>query len=179
MDPVLVWVLRLVLALLFVSAAFHKLRAPREFAATLDAYALLPQSVVRPVAAGLGWVEVGVAAALLVPGFGTVPIAAGAALLLVYSGAIAINLARGRTDIDCGCLGPALSAAQREPSLSAWLLGRNALLLGACALLAVPEVARPWVWVDGLSVLAGAGGITLCWIAAHQLAALPTLRRVS
>ena len=179
MDPVLVWVLRLTLALLFAAAALHKLRAPVEFAATLDAYALLPASVVRPIAAGLGWIEAGVAALLLVPGLGTLPVAGGAALLLVYSGAIAINLARGRTDIDCGCLGPALSPAQREPSLSAWLLGRNALLLSACALLTVPEAARPWVWVDGLSAVAGAAGITLCWIAAHQLAALPALRRAS
>jgi hypothetical protein len=174
-DPVLVWVLRVALALLFAAAASHKLRAPREFEATVAAYALLPSAAVRPFARVLALAEVGVAAGLLLPGPGLVPVAAvsaGAALLCVYSVAIAVNLARGRTDIDCGCLGPA-----GEQPLSAWLLARNAVLVGACLLLAAPRGARELVWVDGLSILAGAAGIALCWIAAHQLAALPALRR--
>ena len=174
MDPVFVWVLRASLAMLFATAAFHKLRAPREFAATVEGYALLPPSAVGPLSGALALGEVMVAAAFLMPALGVFPIAAGAALLLVYSGAIAINLARGRTDIDCGCLGP----AGRQP-LSAWLVGRNALLIGACLLTLAPPEVRPLVWVDGLSILGGATGMTLCWIAANELAMLPTLRRIS
>jgi len=178
-DPVFGWVLRAALSLLFAAAAFHKLRAPREFAATVEAYALIPRRAVRPFAWALAVAEVGLAAAFQVPALGMLPSVAGAGLLGLYSGAIAVNLARGHTDIDCGCLGPALSSAQREPSLSAWLLVRNAALVGACLLLAAPQGVRPLVWVDTLSIAGGAAGIALCWTAAHHLATLPSLRRTS
>lgn len=174
MDPAIVWVLRVTLALLFAAAAFHKLRAPREFAATVEAYALVPMIAVRPFAWALATAEVGLAAAFLVPALGMLPSLAGAGLLCLYSGAIAVNLARGRTDIDCGCLGP----ANRQP-LSAWLLVRNAVLVGACLLLASPQGPRPLIWVDALSIAGGAAGVALCWTAMNQLATLPSLRRTS
>jgi len=173
-DPVLGWVLRVALSLLFAAAAFHKLRAPREFAATLEAYALVPSGALPLLGWALALVEGLLAAAFLVPVLGWVPIAGGALLLSIYSAAIAINLARGRTDIDCGCLGP----AGGQP-LSAWLLVRNASLVGACLLVAAPQGVRPLLWVDAISIAGGAAGIALCWTAVHLLATLPSLRRTS
>ena len=42
MDPVLAYAFRGLLALIFLTAAAHKLRAPREFAGTIRAYELVP-----------------------------------------------------------------------------------------------------------------------------------------
>ncbi len=43
-DPVLQWALRGSLALLFLGASRHKLRAPAAFRATLANYRLLPEN---------------------------------------------------------------------------------------------------------------------------------------
>jgi hypothetical protein len=171
-DPAVVWVLRASLALLFAAAAFHKLRAPRGFAVTLEAYALLPRALVSAFAWALAGAEVVLAAALLVPGLGAKPAAGGALLLLVYSGAIGANLLRGRTDIDCGCLGP----AARQP-LSPWLLARNGVLVVGCLALLAPVSSRPLVWADAVSIVGATLGLALCWSAAHHLATPGLLRR--
>ncbi len=114
------------LAGIFLWAAAHKVRNRLAFRAILGQYGLMPESLVGIVAPMIVAAEIAAALALLVPA-GTipgVPTASLAALLLcVYCGAIAVNLMRGRTAIDCGCGG--------EPTpLSGWLLVRNGLLLG-------------------------------------------------
>ena len=181
MDPVLHRVLRVSLAGLFAVAASHKLRAPVPFAATLAGYALLPAWALKPVAVVLPALEVALVLALLapVPGAAAVAAAGGAALLAVYSAAIGINLARGRTDIDCGCLGPAAADGSVGSPLSAGLLARNAALALACCAVALPAPPRAFVWVDALTIAAGASGVALCWIAAHHLARLPLSRRAT
>jgi hypothetical protein len=89
-----------------------------------------------------------------------------AGLLAVYTGAIAINLARGRRDIDCGCAGPAL----REP-LSGWLLGRNGILLAAALACLVPLRPRPLVWVDALTVTGAVAALAAFYGALDRLVA--------
>lgn len=165
LDPLFAVVLRGALALLFGAAALHKLRAPRVFTATLEDYALLPAALVSAAAAGLAALEAGLALALLVPGAERVAALGGAGLLVLYSGAIAINLWRGRRAIDCGCLGP----AGRQP-LSGGLLWRNALLAGACLALAAPVAERPLVWLDALAAAAGVAALALLFSAAQRLA---------
>jgi hypothetical protein len=166
LDPALEGVLRGGLALLFAAAALHKLRAPREFAAALAGYRLLPAALVPAAASALAGAEVVLAGSLLARAFEPAAPLAAAGLLALYSCAIAANLARGRTEIDCGCLGP----AGRQP-LSAWLLVRNALLVAACLALVAPPAARALVWVDAVSVAGGVAVLALLWNAAHRLAA--------
>src|SRR5438552_17599788 len=108
MDPVADITLRSAFALLFLVAANHKLRDPGRFRTTLADYRLLPGPVVPLAAIVVIGVEVVVAIMLLAsarraPG----PVTA-AAVLAVYGAAIAVNLARGRRHIDCGCAGPAV-----------------------------------------------------------------------
>lgn len=164
-DPVVTLVVRAGLVVLFASAAAHKLRDRAAFAGVLAAYRVVPAAAVPAAAVAVAAVEAAVAAALAV---GSALGPAGAvALLGIYSGAIGINLARGRRTIDCGC--GALGA--RQP-ISEWLLARNALLAAAAlALVPTPVAARPLAWVDWVSVAGGVAVAALVWTAAHGLAA--------
>jgi hypothetical protein len=165
-DPLPVLVLRMALAVLFASAAWHKLRARATFQGVLEAYRVLPPALVPVAAPALAGAELAVAAALLVPA-GRVAGALGAvALLALYAVAIAVNLWRGRREIDCGC---GVSDA-RQP-ISEWLLARNALLAAAALSTLRPFAPRALVWVDWLT-LVGALVVAACvWTAAHGLAA--------
>lgn len=123
------------LAGILLAAAAHKARHYLAFRSILDAYRLLPEYLLSVAAPLIIASEVVAGLALLAPA-GLLPrvvaalIAAG--LLCLYTGAIAVNLVRGHTAIDCGCGG--------EPTpLSGWLLIRNGLLLGlALAVAATP-----------------------------------------
>ena len=169
-DPVLRAVLRLSLASLFAGAAAHKLREPRAFVATLRNYRLLPDWLAAPSAVALLVAESGVAVSLLV----TTSAGAGAAtvLLALYSAAIAVNLARGRRDIDCGCLGP-----RRRQTLSEWLLLRNAVVGAAALLLLAAPAPRALSWVDVVSCAAALAAGALTWASANRLMQMwPRLR---
>lgn len=158
LDPVVGWTLRLFLALLFAGAAWHKLGAPGEFAAAVRAYRLVPEPAVVPVAAVLMPSEVAAAGLLLGPGWYHLGAALAAALLALYAGAVAVNLARGRRDLDCGCAGP----GARRPVSSA-LVVRNVVLLAAALLLLGPESGRTTTWVDVTTVLAATAALAALW----------------
>ena len=101
-DPIFVIAAAITVAVILASAATHKLRAPARFASQLENYQLLPQALVRPVARILPWLEAVLAFTLLVPMARHFAALGAAALLASYALAIAINLWRGRRDIDCG-----------------------------------------------------------------------------
>ena len=166
MDPVIDLTLRAALALLFAGAVQHKLRDPRHFTATLAEYRLLPARLAPLAAACVILAELGIVLALaLRPAWGA---AAGAALLGLYGAAIAVNLARGRRHIDCGCGGP---AARRE--ISGWLVTRNGLAAAAALVVAlVTEAARELVWLDTCTAVAATAMLAACWSAADHLLAL-------
>lgn len=165
-DPLIPLAARAALAALFLAAAAHKARDLADFRAILEAYRLLPAAWVGVAAAATAAAEVGVAAALATPAVGTLGAGGALVLLAVYSGAIAINLARGRREIDCGCGG----AGARQP-LTPWLLARNALLAVVALLVLVPAAPRPLVWLDGASLAGTLGALACCWVAAHRLLA--------
>ena len=150
MDPVADLTARAALVLLFLVAAAHKLRDRGRFRATLADYRLLPAALVPAAGVFFPAIEAALAATLVVPALRAPGLAGAAALLAVYSLGIAINLARGRRDLDCGCAGP----AARRP-ISGWLVARNVTLAAAALALLAPVRARTLVWVDGLTVLGG------------------------
>jgi len=177
MDPSVDLVLRGALALLFAAAAVHKARDLRAFRAVLADYRLLPAASVPIAALLLVALEGSLAAALPLPLWrGATPWAA-AALLTVYTGAIAVNLARGRRHIDCGCGGPAASRP-----LGPWLLARNAFLIAAALALTAAPAPRALAPLDVVTVAGGVASLALLYAAADQLiAAWPAhsrLRRV-
>lgn len=134
------------IGLLFLMAALAKLRDRSGFQAVLAGYRLVPQGALGVVATLLPLAELAVAAALLA---GMRPALAGAAaLLLLFAGAVAINLRRGRTRIDCGCGG----ADGRRP-ISAGLVGQDLILAAlALAALAVPTTPGGALWLGSAAV---------------------------
>jgi hypothetical protein len=147
-DPVAAGAIVGALALILFAAASHKLSQADEFAGALQAYALLPASLVPAATRTLPALEIGIGIAMLVPFARTPGLLAAAALLLVYASAMAINLLRGRREIDCGCGGEA------HP-LSWALVLRNAILAGAGLAVAGPAKARDFDWLDGVILLIG------------------------
>ena len=170
-DPVLDLVLRGTLAALFATAALHKLRDRAAFREVVRAYRIVPDAA-ADAALGIALGELAVALALLVPSTRTSAALGAVLLLALYSTAIAVNLARGRRSIDCGC-GP---LGDRQP-IGEWLLVRNALLIGAAALTVRAPSARALVWIDWLTVVGGVGVAMCTWMAAHTLAGTRTLAR--
>jgi uncharacterized membrane protein YphA (DoxX/SURF4 family) len=102
LSPWLATVVRLGLAAVFAWAAIPKIANPDAAVISVRAYQLVPEAAVHAVAWGLPFVELAVAALLLV-GIGTrIAALAAGALLLVYVAGIASAWARGLR-IDCGC----------------------------------------------------------------------------
>jgi hypothetical protein len=69
-------------------------------------------------------------------------------LILLYAAAMAVNLLRGRRQIDCGCGG------EVHP-LSWMLVLRNGVLAAAGLAVAGPTIERELEWLDGISLVVG------------------------
>jgi uncharacterized membrane protein YphA (DoxX/SURF4 family) len=127
---------RIAIGLILVLAAAGKILDQPRTAVIVGRYELLPKRVGDAVAYVLGWLELALGTSLVL-GVGTRwAILAATLLFVVFFAAIAINLARGRRDIGCGCFG-----WEEEQRLS-WLLALRTLSLAAAsAALAIPWVA--------------------------------------
>lgn len=161
-DPALGTLLAFAFALLFASAAFHKARALAHFAETLRAYRVLPAGL--PLSGLVPLAELAVAVGLLVTTTHAAAAVAGAALLLVYAAAIALNLARGRRDLACGCGGP----DDRRP-IAPWMVLRNVLLAVALGAVALPWTTRRLEAADFLTLVGGLVITTLLYMSAERL----------
>ncbi len=167
-EPLVTTFLRSFLVLLFAGAAISKLRHAEEFFGVVRNFRLIPERLARPVAWLLPWLELATAAGLVVPA--AAPFAAGtaSALLLVFGVAIAVNVARGRTAIDCGCF----RNGMKQP-LSWLLVARNAALAAAAAGLAVAlPIARPAEPIELAIGSAAAGLAMLLYFSASLLGGL-------
>jgi len=120
---------RCLVALIFLTSALGKVRHRLAFEGVVANYRLLPEFAVPAFALLLAPVETAVGGALLFAP-SPWPEVCGGALLMVFAGAMAINIARGRRHIDCGCFQSAL-----KQTLSWTLVARN---VGLSLLLAVP-----------------------------------------
>jgi uncharacterized membrane protein YphA (DoxX/SURF4 family) len=97
---------RLILGLIFVYAAYAKLKAPWiEFAGTLNSYELLPVDALEPLAKSLPWFELllgmGLISGVWQRWFSLVT----SLLLLLFFSVMVRSYAVG-LKIDCGCFGP-------------------------------------------------------------------------
>jgi uncharacterized membrane protein YphA (DoxX/SURF4 family) len=124
-------VLRVALGVIFVYAAWTKLRMPWElFAMEVDSYQLLPLKAVEFVARTLPWFELAVGL-LLATGYWLRSASAATALLLVGFFALMVRAYAKGMEIPCGCFGP--------NDIISWktLLRDGSLLAAAVALSAI------------------------------------------
>jgi len=169
-DPVISWIIALTLIQIFASAVWHKIQDLHNFSRVLVNYQLLPGADKKSVALSLVALEALVVILLVA----TSTRAAGAAiaifLLLSYACAMAINLIRNRSHLDCGC-----HFGKDKKSISWALVQRNiALIALTCVLFILPE-SRAFNWLDMGSIIFGFITCSLIYISANALCQNRTL----
>jgi uncharacterized membrane protein YphA (DoxX/SURF4 family) len=129
-------VLRVLLAAVFLYAAYTKLREPwLVFAIAIDAYGILPEPAVLATARTLPWCELALGVVLL-SGFGLRYAAiAASALLGAFFTVMVIAYSKGLA-IDCACFGPG-------DIISLKTLARDGTLVAAAIALAVLSRHKP------------------------------------
>jgi hypothetical protein len=85
-------------------------------------------------------------------------------LMLIYGGAMAINLLRGRRLLDCGCH----LNSQKQP-ISWQAVVRNLMFTGTMLLLLLPQSTRVLNFLDGALIIFGVAITSLIYIIFHQL----------
>ena len=165
-------------AALLGAASGRKFRDLDAFRLLVADYRLLPGWLLRPAAFGVASIEGTLALLWLVAPWSSdvVGLAAigTAALLLIYAAAIAANLYRGRSWIDCGCGGGGM--------LSWMLVARNAVL-AAFAVAPLAIAPEPATWADLPMSLAITAAAALLYLATgalldnHQAMAAPGASR--
>lgn len=156
----------LILALVFLLGAWSKLRAREAFEGVVYNYRLLPEPAVLPASYLVPASELAVGLGLLWPSTRTYAAMGALLLLVVFTVAIAVNLARGRREIDCGCFSSVL-----KQRLSGGLVVRNIVLIGLAAWLAWGGEPLVVGWLDWLLGLVTAAAAALIYVSASLLAA--------
>jgi hypothetical protein len=140
------------LGVVLVGAALAKLIHWNEFRGVVGSYRLLPAPLVTPFAWALPPVEVAVGASLALHVAAPWAASVAAGLFSLFAFAMAVNLARGRSYIDCGCFQSALRQA-----IDWRLVARNGglavLSLAVAATSSVPPEATA-VWLTTLPAAA-------------------------
>jgi hypothetical protein len=105
-NGILLLASRFVLGMVFIVAAVPKIAQPEIFAASIEAYEILPVAAVNLAAIAVPWIEL-LCGVFLIGGARIRPSAALlGAMLLVFIVAIASAIIRG-LNINCGCFGGA------------------------------------------------------------------------
>ena len=131
---------RFALALVFIYAGGTKLVDPASFAVIIEAYGILPEFLLLPVALGLPALEVAAGAGLIFGVRGSLPTVAGllALFILVLGWGVHLGL-----DVDCGCFGPGDPEAEAFHGLRPTLYRDLAMLAGVAALAAWRRYRSP------------------------------------
>lgn len=176
-DSLVLLVVSLGLGGLFLLSGAKKLADLAGFRATIDNYHLLPDALSPVAALLLPFAELGAGAVALagllrqdLPG-----LLPAALLLFLYAGAMGVNVARGRTHVDCGCLGFGASR-----STIGWSLVLRNMFLGALALLLgiLPVGGRALGMVDWISAAGALASGVIFYLAFDQIAALRAKREI-
>ncbi len=163
---------RICVALVLFLAAAQKLMHWRLLEGVIRNYELLPGIVVKPTSLLLPPAELVLAGALLIGLEPRIASVCAMLLLLAFATGIAINISRGRVDIDCGCHQPFL----HQP-LSPALVTRNCLLAAALIPTLLPVQGQP---VPAATQLLGCGGgalLFLFYVAANTVASVSISQR--
>lgn len=94
---------RWALGAVFIYSGIVKLLGPTSFAVLIEAYGIVPDLLLLPVAFSLASLEVAAGVGLLFDVRGSLSVIAG--LLALFTAVLAFGLRMG-LDVDCGCFGP-------------------------------------------------------------------------
>jgi hypothetical protein len=161
---------RTCVGLVFLLAAVQKAGHWRILLGVIANYRLLPRWMAWPVAALLPPTEMILAILLLSAQLRPWPAFAAMALLALFAAAMAINIRRGRADIDCGC-----GETFLRQTLSWTLVARNGVL--AALLIASLIMTAPMAMPLALSGVAAGLSLFLLYLLFNILAALPLAER--
>ena len=166
-DPVFARLVSFLLGLLLAVAAWHKCAAFDRFVAILQDYRLLPARLARPAASTVVAAEAALALGWLTGAMVSQTAILTAGMFSVYGAAIAVNLARGRAQISCGC---GLGDDPEGGRLLSWtLVLRNAVLAGLALLPLLPLTPRPLHPVDWATLATSLLAAVLLYSGAAQL----------
>lgn len=139
--------------MIFAHAGLSKLQHRSVMPGIVANYRLLPEALVVPVATMLPFAELAIGVALLAGGL-RVAVLPAIAFLLAFAAAMAINLRRGRSHIDCGC-----GRSQLRQTLNWSLVARN-LALAVLVMLRLVPAPTPGA-LEIAAALAGGGALFL------------------
>ena len=141
-NKLIVFVMRIVLAAVFIYSSLDKVAHPEGFAIAVRGYQFLPLEMTNIFAIVIAWAEL-VAGVLLLLGLFTRKAAAAALLLLaMFTGAVGIALGRGIA-IDCGCF-----SNEGGHTTDYTLIIRNLFLITAAAI--VVRFDGGFLSIDGI-----------------------------
>jgi len=143
--------IRVLTALVFLTAAWGKTRNPLAFRGVVANYRLLPDPLIAPFALLLPPLEALVGISLPFGPGSFWPELAAATLLALFALAMGINILRGRRSIDCGCFQSA-----HKQTLRWTLVARNGVLILALGAAAWAPAGELPVWGLAEGTLAGA-----------------------
>lgn len=162
LDPLILYCLLGAFALLFAFSAIEKFHDKTVFQTQVLNYKLLPEAFVPFLSNVAVLAEISAATLLITQGY-LYGAAIGLILLFGYAIGIWINLKRGRTHIDCGCLG------SHGEGISYYHVIRNLGLMALLALCLLPVAARTLEWLDYLVLIFFLVGAGLTWVTATML----------
>lgn len=171
-DITISYILRFLLVLIFLRSVLHKLSDYHQFCSELKSYRIVPEYLSRVFAPSLLFLEGYCALTLLIQGW-LHPAIIGATLLALYAFAMSINLARGRTDIDCGCS----TALVFRQSISWALVARNMALTGIALVGVLPVVSRDLAPLDAVTIACASVAIMFVYGSIEQALANGQRRR--
>lgn len=133
----LYFVLRMVLAAVFLYSGVAKLTAPSDFAVIISGYGILPDFIVPSAAVAIPLLEVFVAVGLCFDVKGT--LTAYSVIMIVFVAVLFHGIRMG-LDVDCGCFGPDDPEGKAFHSLREALWRDGVILVGCLYLYAVRMV---------------------------------------
>lgn len=141
---------RIIVGTILVLGALTKWLNLGWFVGVLKKYELTPRLALKPVAIFIPFLELTVGIMLLLGRWSPWAVYSALSLFLIFTGAVSVNLARGKFDIECGCNG-----LWKKARIGWHLILRNLGLTGF-ALLSSGDAIRPWEriypWLFLLSV---------------------------
>ena len=158
-------------SLIFARAAWHKLGEFTEFTGFVADYKLVPERLVGPVSLAIVGAECASVALQLVPNGRPFGLGIAVLMLLAYAGAMAINIRRGRTSIECGCGGAVQPLA--------WSLVIRNGLLAALGLAALALPLGPMNASDAVAAIASGFAVWVAFLLIEQILSNASIARLT